>query len=995
MKKRVKQVLGALFLAVAIAMTQVPASFVEAISSSADFEKDEDKLVSYTGTAEAVSVPAGIKTICAEAFAGNSFIRSVTIPSSVEVIENGAFRNCANLESVTFHNGLEQIGSGAFAMCGKLRHVSFSETILSLGAGVFAGDDSLKSVDLGNNPYFSCENGVLYDREKTKLIQYFSSVVSEKFVMPDSVTDVERYAFWGCQNLEDVVLSANLNMIPEYAFSNCQDLRSVSIPYSVRKIGAKAFENCVRLGNISMPVSVTAIHATAFDGCENVRILAEEGTAAYEFYNTLKQAQPGDGADAVSDNAIGGLYQAVEESSERGTGTLSENTTNEISESGTYNPRNPADVSDLLVSDYYANDSQEVLGRTRVVGNQAVILPGQFANTQSDFSDEDERKKAFSRRTLLEDEGAHKIRKKAFYQSDALQDVVLADSITDIDDFAFARSSLMGIEIPEGVTHIGYGAFYHCDNLEHVSVPSTVKEIEPDAFARTPYLENWLNSPDQEDFLIVGDGILIAYKGAAGNVYLPETVKRIAGGVFQNHTEIFRVQFDDALTEIGEDAFAGCSQLTLISGMGHVKKIADRAFAGCPLSQIHIGNEVSRIGLGAFSGNAADSITFESIQSLPILSYEQTATRYDNTDYRRAPFGDISVAVVSLGDSFEDTIFDEDYLGFQGLVVSLSGEREDANTTAKLEYCTLLPAPGEENVKVPSSVRIDGKSYAITDADQNAFRAYTRLPVWTQKKVSAVLLPQALGSITDYEPDLVLNDRSEISGKEAENDGAVATADSGTGDVQDNAVAAENGNDENALDDAQKQVQTICLASDYDMAGSITAQVADDEAQYKLFVNRSEDESALRNAVENAFGTAVTGQLLTFDLKMVEKESNIPINTFGEGQVTLTIPISETMYGQQICAVSLAEDESLELLYGTKSESDGNYYFTFRTNHFSPYGIYAGIGNIAEQIREATEALHRQDVSPDTGEKFDPRCMLAIAFGCLGIFLLLNSRKRI
>ena len=175
MKKRVKQVLGALFLAVAIAITQVPASFVEAISSNADFEKDEDKLVSYTGTAEAVSVPAGIKTICAEAFAGNPFIRSVTIPSSVEVIENGAFRNCANLESVTFHDGLRQIGSGAFAMCGKLQQVSFSDTVLSLGAGVFAGDDSLKTIDLGDNPYFTCENGVLYDRDKTKLIQYISS----------------------------------------------------------------------------------------------------------------------------------------------------------------------------------------------------------------------------------------------------------------------------------------------------------------------------------------------------------------------------------------------------------------------------------------------------------------------------------------------------------------------------------------------------------------------------------------------------------------------------------------------------------------------------------------------------------------------------------------------------------------------------------------------------------------------------------------------------
>lgn len=988
MKKRVKQVLGAVFLAIAIAMTQVPASLVEAISTGADFVKDEDKLVSYTGTASAVSVPAGVKTICAEAFAGNAYIEQVTLPPSVEVIENGAFRNCANLRSVTMQNGLAEIGSGAFAMCENLERVHFSDTVLSLGAGVFAGDDRLQTVDLGSNPYFVCENGVIYDRDKTKVIQYLSAGRTEKYVMPDTVTDVERYAFWGCQNLEEVVLSSNLYLIPEYAFSNCRDLRSVSIPYSVRKIGAKAFEDCTQLGRISIPVSVTSIHETAFDGCEKVRILAQEGTTAYEFYNTMKQEQllqeqdedetpviPGSDTKAVSDN------DACSES-------LSENTAAADLQSGVYDPRNPADVSDLQVSDYYANDAQDVIGRTRVVGNQAVILSDKLTEQREEENDESGGP-TFSPQETLQDDGSHSIGKKAYYQSDVLQDVGVEDTITDIDDFAFARSTLTGIAIPEGVTHIGYGAFYHCDDLSYVSVPSTVTEIEPEAFSQTPYLDNWYADAAQDDFLIVGDGILIAYKGNSGIVTIPGNVKKIAGGAFANHTEIFKVEFDDALLEIGEDAFAGCSQLSSVSGMGHVRKIADRAFAGCPLTQIHIGNEMQWIGLGAFDKNAADSITFESIQALPALSYEQTATRYDNAAYRKRPFGDVSVAVVSLDHAFEDTILDEDYLGFQGLVVSLPGGREDENAVARLEYCTLLPAMGEENVKVPSTVRIDGKSYTITSADQDAFHAYTRLPSWTQQKVSAVLLPEALGSLADYEPDLVLAQQTEAVAQEA---GAPTEgADAGTQTQEE--IATETETETESV--AQTQVQTICVASDYTMADGITAEVADDEAQYTLFVNRSEDETALRDAVEKELGQTVAGQLLTFDLKMVENASNIPINTFGEGQVLLTVPISETMYGQQICAVSLAEDESLELLYGTKSETEGGYYFTFRTGHFSPYGIYAGIGETAKQISEATDALHRQDASPDTGEKFDIRWLLAIAFGCLGVVFLLNSRKNV
>lgn len=998
MKKRVKQILGAVCLVSAIATTLVPASLVNAISTGMDFEKDGDKLISYTGTASAVSVPAGIKTICAEAFAGNSAIKSVSFPESLEKIENGAFRNCVNLESVTIGNGVTEIGSGAFAMCENLQKVCFSDTVLSLGAGVFAGDDQLKTIDVGNNPYFVCANGVLYNRDKTKLIQYLSAGHTERFVMPDSVTDVERYAFWGCSDLEDVVLSAGLYMIPEYAFSNCKDLRSVSIPYSVRKIGAKAFENCERLGNVDIPASVTTIHETAFDGCSRVRILAKEGTCAYEFYQNWKQTYQNQENQSVSGNSGVSLYDggkdgdrtseepndlASDSTAESTEESTAESTADDGSAKGQYDLRNPADVSDLHVSEYYADDAKDVIGKVRIVANQAVILPDK-ADVSQAVDGTEQQTDTFTPQMTISDTGSHVIVKKAYYQSDTLQGVCLENGFTDIDDLAFARSSLTGITIPEGVTHIGYGAFYHCDALSVVSIPSTVTDIEPEAFARTPYLENWLTGEDQEDFLVVGDGILIAYKGDSGVVQIPQNVKKIAGGTFRDHTEIYKVEWDDSLTEIGEDAFAGCIGLTSVSSMGHVRKIADRAFGGCPLSQIHIGNDCKWIGVGAFDGNAAGSITFESIQELPSLSYEQTAMRYENADYRISPFGDLTVAVVSdsLSD-FTDTVLDEDYLGFRGLVVSLPNGTEDANAIAKLEYCTLLPAPGEENVKVPSFVRIDGKSYTITEADQDAFLPYTRLDAWAQQKVSAVLLPQALGNLTDYEPDLVLGNPMSESVQETAQE-----------------AASTDDNTENDADFAQQketktQVQTICLASDYDYAGNITATVSDDESAYKLFINQSAEERDLQDAVEDEFGPTVAGQLYTFDLKLVEKATNIPINSFGQGQVEVCVPISETMYGQQICAVSLAQDQSLELIYGAKSENADGYTFSFRTDHFSPYGIYAGIGAAAQTIKEGTDALERQDESPDTGETFDPRFLLVIAFGCLGILLLINGRKRI
>ena len=154
MKKTVKKTVGAICLVLALALSQIPAPFAQAVGSQMEFKRDGNTLISYTGTASVVSVPDGIKTISTDAFAGNRNIESVSFPSSVEVIENGAFRDCINLDSVYFSSGLSSVESGAFAMCPELDTVCFSDTVMELGAGVFSGDDELKTIDLRKNSSF-------------------------------------------------------------------------------------------------------------------------------------------------------------------------------------------------------------------------------------------------------------------------------------------------------------------------------------------------------------------------------------------------------------------------------------------------------------------------------------------------------------------------------------------------------------------------------------------------------------------------------------------------------------------------------------------------------------------------------------------------------------------------------------------------------------------------------------------------------------------------
>ena len=58
-------------------------------------------------------------------------------------------------------------------------------------------------------------------------------------------------------------------------------------------------------------------------------------------------------------------------------------------------------------------------------------------------------------------------------------------------------------------------------------IPDTVSQIEPQAFEKTAWLEDWYEN-GESDYLIVGDGILIAYKGSKEDYVRPDNVKSIA-----------------------------------------------------------------------------------------------------------------------------------------------------------------------------------------------------------------------------------------------------------------------------------------------------------------------------------------------------------------------------------------------------------------------------------------------------------------------------------
>lgn len=679
---RIRKVIGALLLITAVLVTQVPAVETSAAPSS-DFQIDKTKLVKYTGTASSVSIPSSIKTIGAEAFAGNTTLTSISIGENVTEIEYGAFKDCTYLTNVKLTDSLMTIGNAAFSNNISLKKITLPKNLENLGSGVFAGCDKLSSIGIAKeNSNFVFEKNALYDKEKTLLYCYTEGSKSKSYSMPDTVIDIDEYAFWGNDSLQEIKFSTNLKEIPSYAFSNCRNLLAISVPYSVKSINSKAFENCISLQKVMIPASVSYIHSTAFDGCPRLVISADSSSVAHEFYQSWKllnktevDSEKEEG-DTVVDSG-GNVYIVGSDGKLVKVEGSNSSSSSSSSSSAIHDPSNVDYVPEF---DPIATTEDGVLGKTMIVGSNAVLIMDspqmQVVNGLNIREVSAEEENANNINYVDESKGDalpkyaivnEHITNYAYYGDTDLYTYTIPSNITNIGDFAFSRSNLKSINIPKGVTNIGYAAFYHCDNLKEISIPETVTWIEPSAFSHTGWLNAWASNTAADDFLIVGDGLLIAYKGNQKYVEIPNNVETIAPACFLGHSEILGVNIPDSVTIIGEEAFKDCSSLQEVHGAENVVKIQDRAFENTNLKEITIHEYVEQIGIGAFNCNTdSERTVYFKGDSFPKLSYTESTSRLSNDLLKPAFSGNWTAIIDDSSLELKNTIFDNRHLGFVG-----------------------------------------------------------------------------------------------------------------------------------------------------------------------------------------------------------------------------------------------------------------------------------------------------------------------------------------
>ena len=163
-------------------------------------------------------IPSSVTEIGGFAFSGCTGLKSVIIPSSVRKIGGGAFNGCTSLKSVTIPSSVTKIEYNTFRECTGLKSVTIPSSVTEIGYNAFFGCTGLKSITVDkNNKNYTSVDGVLFNKNKTEILIY-PSAKGSSYVIPNSVTKIKDYAFYGCTSLKSVTIPSSATYIGVRAF---------------------------------------------------------------------------------------------------------------------------------------------------------------------------------------------------------------------------------------------------------------------------------------------------------------------------------------------------------------------------------------------------------------------------------------------------------------------------------------------------------------------------------------------------------------------------------------------------------------------------------------------------------------------------------------------------------------------------------------------------------------------------------------------------------
>ena len=526
-----------------------------------------------------ITIPDGVIGIGNNAFSGCTSLETVTIPASVTYVGNSAFYGCTSLKSVTIPESVTYIGGYAFAECYSLKYADIPANVTGIGTSPFYNCRSLENINTDEaNKWYTTVDGVLYNKDKTELINYPAGKKDSSYVIPEGIRTIREKAFYGCLNLCELTIPDSVTEIESGAFE-CSSLISdeygtikyvdgwvvgsghtanVVLKDGTRGIAFEAFSGDGIIEKVTMPDTVKYINGCAFENCTNLSEV---------------------------------LLSSSLENIERGAFL------------------NCSNLADIVIPDSVISITSDAFYNTALLNKQntPVKYAGKWVITAEDCD-----------KIVIKD-GTKCIASYAFSSCTSLTDITIPDSVTMIGDYAFATcNSLTEIKIPNNVKSIGGCVFWFCGSLKNVTIPDSVTMIGDKAFFGCTSLTD-ITIPGS--VTMIGNAAFVGCKSLT-DITISDGVTMIGNKAFSGCTSLTDITIPGSVTMIGNAAFSSCTSLTDITIPDSVTSIGGSAFYNCPkLLDVTIPDSVTNIGDYAFGFDEND----EKIDGFKIYCYGGTA----------------------------------------------------------------------------------------------------------------------------------------------------------------------------------------------------------------------------------------------------------------------------------------------------------------------------------------------------------------------------------